>query len=207
MWKRFLLLINFIVIVIGGIACNQTSQASIESQVDAPLLTSSFVLAKEQVYQSPNGKFALDYPSNWTIYEGDRFGYVSLTPNEADFQPILDSGFRGMPPFSFHELGPYAGHQTITGNPLTAAEVAEETLGTFGEYKTLEPIKSVSINGYDGATFLVERSEGWHQYIVILRITRNTSIALDFLGPSDRSEEMQEILNAIALNICHLDKD
>lgn len=206
MQKRFLLLISSLLVMVVGIGC---SGSSVKSQEDAPFLISDFVLDKEQIYQNSNGKFALDYPLDWVIYEGS--GIVGINPSKADFQQSPGSRL-SKTTFRFYVLNPYVGYENETYLiPSPSTKVAEEILGTFevgdADFEVLEPIKAININGYDGASFLLAHREGLAQYIIVLRIAKNRSVSLDALGPLDRTEEMQEILNAIALNIRPLDED
>jgi hypothetical protein len=182
------------------------TSAPIESQADAPLLTSEFVLAKEQVYENSARGFALDYPADWVLFESS-FS-VKFDPSEDDFKAASNSSIDRYP-FTFIVTTPYVGleSEVYPISASTSAAVADEILSTFGEFEVLKPITSVNINGRDGATFLVERPQNRHQYIAILRINQDTTINLGALGPANRSEEMQEVLNAIALNFRPLEED
>lgn len=201
MWRRFLLFWNIISFLTVGVGC---TGASVWLSTDAPTLTSSFMLDKEQVYENIDDKFVWNYPSDWAFYEDS--GWVIFEPSETDFKQspgtVLSKTM-----FQFYSTVPYGSNSEAWPIPEKSTEVAESILNTFGEYEILEPIKAVSINGRDGAMFLVGRPEGRHQYNIILRIKYNTSISLFASGPADRSEEMQAILNAVALNIQPIDEN
>ena len=205
MQKQILLFLSILLIMALNIGC---IGAPVESQTDTPLLTSEFVLAKEQVYQDIDGGFTLDYPADWHI-SGDRL--IWLDPSEVDFKSSSNSFF-DRKPFMFHATNPYVGLDSEAYHvPSPSASVAKEVLGTLRETNVLEPIKSVNINGRDGATFLVEQPmdiSPWnmHQYVIILRISEHTTIQMLALGPANRSQEMKDILNAIALNFRPLDE-
>ena len=202
MEKRLLFLLGFLAICVMYL---WYSSAPVEAPPDALLLTSSFVLEKEQVYENVNG-FALNYPADWTLFDGEFI--KMLDPSEDDFK-VSSNSIMDRYPFTFGVTDPYVGIESSTYeiSPSSSASVAEEILDTFGDYEILEPIKSVNINGRDGATFLVERPQNRHQYIIILRINQHTVIDLGALVPAIRSEEMQEVLKAIALNFRPIDKE
>ena len=195
MWKQILLLLSILLLMVLSIGC---IGASVKSQTDAPSLTSTFVLDKEQVYENLERQFALDYPSGWTLYDASSF--VLLTPSEADFKSGSGTSL-SRTIFQFLPRKPYPGGSEPPTLPAKSAVVAQSILDTFEEHEILEPIKTVNINDHDGAIFLVEGPGEIHHYIIVLRINYNTSINLSALGSADRSEEMQAILNAIALNI------
>jgi hypothetical protein len=84
--------------------------------------------------------------------------------------------------------------------------VAQDIVNTREVPQIVMPVKSVDINGRDGVIYLLA-PDTRHRYSIILRIADDKVIVLGALGPVSRSEEMQGILNAIALNIQPLSEE
>jgi hypothetical protein len=194
MFRQTILLLCSLLLLLG---CTGQG-APVASQPNAPPLTSDFVMDKDLVFESVEYELVLAYPADWTVED---VGSVYIHPSAADFQQ--DPGFALMKTsFTFYVTGPYVGRSSERWRiPQPSVEVAREILNTFSEHEILKPIESVDINGHDGAIFLVARPEETHQYIAVLRIAEHKAVVLGALGPAHRSEEMQAILNAIALNI------
>ena len=176
--------------------------APVASQPNATKLTSSLILSDDLVYESTENNIIIDYPADWLISGDDM---IFIQPSEDDFPKIRSSS---APPFMLYTMGPYADRFSDRWHiPRSATEIARKTAQNATDAsELLEPIEPVDINGHDGAVFLIERGEQ-HQYVVILRITEQVAVGLGALGPSDRSDEMKDVLNAIALNIQPLTED
>ena len=79
-----------------------------------------------------------------------------------------------------------------------AAVLADMPQGMNGE--VLQPVTSVDIAGRDGATHLVG-NDLRHMYTIVVRVAPHKAVVLTAVGSANKSEEMQSILNAMALNV------
>lgn len=105
---------------------------------------------------------------------------------------------------------PYSGRNSRRWKiPQPAHEVLQWEINESSS-TVVEPVQAVSINGRDAATVLLayKNKKGTltlYQYSIALRISDDKVVHLVIDGPASRSEEMQNVLNAIALNIRPLD--
>jgi hypothetical protein len=198
MLYKTLITLCFLITSLAG--CVGNVGAPVASEPDIPELTTEFVMEKDLEFQSIENGFVLKYPADWVV-EGE--GMVWVKPSEADF-PQDHRSILTEVDFSLFTRGPYAGNFSRKWRvPQSASEVAQVIVDTMDEHEVIQPVKAVSINGFDGATYLmaVETRIPLHRYGIVLRIASDKVVVLGTDGPASRSEEMQNILNAIALNI------
>ncbi len=182
--------------------CINNVGAPIASQPSTPRLTTEFLLEKNLEFQSIESGFVLDYPADWTV-EGE--GLIWVKPSETDFSQDHSSVLTEVT-FTLFTKSPYTGYASAKRRiPQPASEVAQDILNTRKHTQIVMPVEAVDINGRDGAFYLLA-PDTRHHYSIILRIADDKVVVLDALGPANRSEEMQNILNAIALNIRPLGK-
>jgi len=187
-------------LLLSLVACAGNVGAPITSQPDTPELTTEFVMEKDLEFRSIENGFVLEYPADWEV-AGENMIWVE--PSEADF-PQDHRSILTEVDFSLFKMGPYTGNFSRKWRiPQSAREVAQVIVDTRDEPEVIQPVKAVSINGFDGATSLlaVQARISLHSYEIVLRIADDKVIVMHALGPASRSEEMQNILNAIALNI------
>ncbi|MBP6470400.1 MAG: hypothetical protein KBE23_12445 [Chloroflexi bacterium] len=197
MLHKSLMLVCLLLSLVG---CTGNVGAPITSQPDTPELTTEFVMEKDLEFRSIKNGFVLEYPADWEV-AGENMIWVE--PSEADF-PQDHRSILTEVDFSLFTRGPYVGNFSRKWRiPQSAREVAQVIVGTRDYPEVIQPVKAVSINGFDGATSLmaVETRIPLHRYGIVLRIASDKVIVLGTDGPASRSEEMQNILNAIALNI------
>jgi hypothetical protein len=191
------LFIVHLFLFLGLTGCAGSVGAPIDSQPGTPKLTTEFVMKKELQFRSVENGFLLDYPADWVV-EGE--GLIWVTPSETDF-PQDHSSVLTEATFTLFTKSPYAGYTSSRRRiPQPASEVAQDIANTMKESPVIMPVESVDINGRDGAIYLLAPDTRYH-YSIVLRVADDKVAVLDALGPSSRSEEMQNILNAIALNI------
>ncbi len=195
MSNRSLFAVLFLLIVVG---CSNRNGAPINSQPGTPKLETDLAIEAKLKYESTEKGVAIYYPQGWVIDEG-----IISTGIQIDSNNFSQN-------FSFITRSPYVSRNNRRWQiPQPAIEIAQFIANTMkGEVTMIEPVTAVDINGRDGATFLVEDiSTNRHMYVIILRISEDTVIDFNAIGPSDHSEEMKSILSAIALNTQPLDNE
>lgn len=192
-----------IVIMLFLTACNSGVGAPMLSDSDTPLLTSSVEQTSLIEFESSEQGIAIGYPIDWAIAGGDYMIYIA--PNEEDFPWGTDFSLRE-PSYIVYTMGPYVerGNQRLQ-IPQPASEIAQAILDTESESEIINPVTSVSINGKDGAIFLAAKGTQYN-YLIVLRIAYQKAVVLAAHGPTEKSLEMQSLLNAIALSIRSLEE-
>ncbi len=195
MLYKTLIIVCFLITSLAG--CRGSVGAPIASQLNAPGLTTEFVMEKDLEFQSIEHGFVLDYPADWEVV-GENLVWVE--PSESDLIQNHRSVLTEVT-FTLYTMGPYSGNQSRRWQvPQPAIIVAQDIANTMKETQIIMPVKAVDINGRDGASFLLA-PDTRHHYVIVLRIADDKVLVMGALGPASRSEEMQNILNAIALNI------
>lgn len=191
--------IAILCLILGVVGCGIQNGAPISSQPGTPELTTTLTMEKNLVFESVKDEFALDYPLDWTV-SGD--GLFWVYPSEADFPQDHSSVLTEVKFMMFTNV-PYAGRSSRRWKiPQPAHEVMQWEIKSNSSAEIVEPVRAVSINGRDAATALVAYEQGtFYRYSIALRISDDKILHLFTRGPASRSEEMQNVLNAIALNI------
>ena len=199
-------IIILLCLIVGLIGCGVQNGAPISSQLGTPELTTTLIMEKNLVFESVEDEIALDYPFDWTV-SGDSLFWVD--PNEADLPQDHSSVLTEVRVMIFTNV-PYSGRNSRRWKiPQPAHEVLQWEINESSS-TVVEPVQAVSINGRDAATVLLayKNKKGTltlYQYSIALRISDDKVVHLVIDGPASRSEEMQNVLNAIALNIRPLD--
>lgn len=195
MLRRNLLVWGLILTLAG---CAGSIGAPIASQPGTPKITTEFVLENDLEFRSVEDGFMLGYPEDWTV---EKYTAIWITPSEADFLQDHSSVLTEAT-FTLLTKSPYVGNISRRRRiPQSASRVAQDIANVTVEWQDVISVKAVDINGRDGAIYLKAPEDTIHSYSIILRITLDKVVVLNALGPASRSEEMQDILNAIALNI------
>ncbi len=183
---------------VGLVGCIGSVGAPIVSQSGNPKLTTEFVLEQETEFSSTDDGFIFSYPGDWIV---QKHTTIWVTPSEVDFPQDLSS-IPNEATFTIFTKSPYTGHISRKWRiPQSASSVAQDIANVTKEWQIIKPVEAVDINGRDGAVFLQAPDDTTHLYSIVLRISEDKVVVLGALGPASRSEEMQNILNAIALNI------
>lgn len=195
----------FVCLILGLVGCAGQSIAPTSSQPSTPELTTSLIMEKTLEFKSVEDGFALDYPADWTV-KGE--GLFWVKPSEIDFHQDYSSVLTEVT-FTLHTSDPYTGHNSRRWRiPQTASENLQWQVNLDTSIEVVEPVRAVSINERDAATVLLSYEKGMlYQYGITLRIAEDKMLELLAQGPSNRSEEMRNVLNAIALNIRPLDEE
>lgn len=195
----------FVCLILGLVGCNLQSGAPISSQPSTPELTTNLIVEKNLVFERVEDEFALDYPIDWTV-SGD--GLFWVHPSEAYFTQDYSSVLTEVR-FNMFTNTPYSGQSSRRWRiPQPAHEVLQWEINLNSSAEVVEPVRTVSINGRDAATALLAYEKSTlYQYSITLRISDDRVLHLFAQGPASRSEEMQNVLNAIALNIRPLNEE
>lgn len=195
MLYKTLIILCFLITSLAG--CVESVGAPVASQPDIPELTTEFVMEEDLEFRSIENGFVLDYPADWAVV-GENLVWVE--PNETDLVQNHRSVLTEVT-FTLYTMDPYSGNisrRWRVSQPASA--VAQDIANTMKETQVIMPVKAVDINGRDGASFLLA-PDTRHHYVIVLRIADDKVLVMGALGPASRNEEMQNILNAIALNI------
>ena len=194
MLHKSLMLVCLLLSLVG---CAGNVGAPITSHPDTPELTTEFVMEKGLEFRSIKNGFVLEYPADWKVAEENM---IWVEPSETDLVQNHRSILTEVT-FMLHTMGPYSGNFSRRWRvPQPASAVAEDIANTMKWTQVVMPVEAVDINGRDGASFLMAPDKR-HHYVIVLRIADDKMLVMGALGPASRSEEMQNILNAIALNI------
>ena len=196
MLYKALIIVGFLFTGLAG--CFRSVGAPIVSPSDNPKLTTEFVLVKATEFRSIEDGFIFSHPEDWIV---QKHTVVWVTPSEIDF-PQDTSAIPTEATFTLFTKSPYTGRISRKWRiPQSASSVAQDIANVTQEWQIIKPVEAVDINGWDGAVYLQAPDDTTHLYSIILRIADDKVVVLGALGPASRSEEMQNILNAIALNI------
>lgn len=192
---RIYLIVAFALLTLG--ACSGSRGAPVTSQEGAPALTTELKSEELAWYESEEHGIVVGYPAGWAI-TGDELS-VYIAPDEEKF--LWGSNHTSSDPrYNLSARGSY----TNRGNrrafiPESAAAVAQDYVDKMS-HQVIEPVTSVDVNGHDGATALAG-NEYYHRYLVVVRVTAYKAVVMVAAGPAEHSEEMQSILNAVALSL------
>ena len=171
--------------------------APLHSEEDTPILSSELDEAHLTFQEIDEQSIVVGYPAGWAINGGEVMVYIAPDENEL---PWGEDYSLTNPRFYLYAKGSYTNRSNRrTHIPQSAAAVlASIPINMNG--KVLQPITSVDVAGRDGATYLVG-NDFRHIYTVVVRVTPHKAVVLTAEGPAEESEEMQSILNAMALNV------
>jgi len=177
--------------------CATDPGAPPEHEDNAPLLTSDLDEAELTYQEVSEQGIIIGYPAGWEIEAGHTVTYIAPNAEQFPWKPTYS-------PLDFTILVVTRDSYTNRGNrrthiPQSAATVLSDLpTGMTGEM--LVPVTSVDAAGRDGAIYLVG-NDYKQLYRVVVRVTSSRAVTLTAEGPADKSEEMQSILNAMALNV------
>ena len=179
------------------VGCVTDLGAPLEPADNAPLLTSDLDEAELTYQEVSEQGIIIGYPAGWEIEAGHTVTYIVPDAEQFPWK-------RTYSPLDFTILIVTRDSYTNHGNrrthiPQSAAAVLSD-LPTSMTGEMLVPVTSVDAAGRDGAIYLV--GNDYRQlYRVVVRVTSSKAVTLTAEGPADKSEEMQSILNAMALHV------
>ena len=178
------------------IGCSSNADDSVPSLSGAIQLVPILEDTELDSFTSTNIELTIAYPKGWAIVEGDNTIYLA---SEESFFPWKKRSSIAQPLYSIHIIGPYVDRRNQRWRiPQPTLEVVQKIADSWNA-ETLRPIMSNDINGMDGASLLLGDEAG-QIYMVYLRLTEHRLVSLSASGPTNKSEEMQAVINTIALN-------
>lgn len=175
----------------------------VNSAPDVPELTSTFVSGQVQKVEFPDFGIAIQYPDDWTSSETSLF--VSIGPQRSEPSQLYPVLTRKMH-FMIYTMSPSTYAATPFGGLFAdSAATSLRSITNLITSDVIEPIKSVNINGHDGAHVVFSMEYKRVSYCIALRINYHRMVITCGIGSEKEVDDLKEVTKAIVFGLDPLD--